>query len=194
VDVPAPRPGRFTPRLAFGVHQVADYALGVALFAAGLHLGGATQLLALSAGGALVLINLLTVSRLTLRPLLSRRAHHLADLVLVAALIAAAATLYRELHTSGVILGGGIALLLLWVERSTRYVPASATLSARATSGPVLTGSDVTAGRPAGATSSASRRRLTTRSARTAGTVVGVTRRVLRDRARRASTPPSSLG
>jgi hypothetical protein len=159
--------------------------------ALGLHLNGAGELLCIASGGALLLINLVTVGKLGLANLLSRRLHHVVDGVLIVALLVAAATRFSALRPPAALLAIGLAVLLFWFERSTRYDGSK--VPGAKPSPDSLVAPLGNAG-PAGAGPLVPRRGVihhVHRGARTAGLVVGVTRRVARDRpgARRGQDP-----
>lgn len=108
--------------VGFLAHSVAEYVLGAALVAVGLHLTGAPEAVLVGVGGVLVLLNLCTDAPLGVVSALGRRAHHAADLVLVGALLASPLAALETLHVVGVVVAELIGLLLLRIERSTRYV------------------------------------------------------------------------
>jgi hypothetical protein len=174
--------------VSFTAHQIAEYAVGAALLAVGLHLSAAGQLLSIAAGGALLLLNLVTAARLGTFKLISRFTHHIADLVLVGALLAVAVVRFGALRAPGAALAVGLALLLLWFERLTHYRDVNGKLaieSRRRESSPL-------AGSAGHVSATVSPTVLARRGARTAGLVVGITRRVVRERPR--SLPMSEQG
>ena len=181
--------GRWSRRVSFTAHQIAEYAVGAALLAVGLHLSAAGQLLSIAAGGALLLLNLVTAARLGTFKLISRFTHHIADLALGGcASCPAAVVRFGALRAPGAALAVGLALLLLWFERLTHYRDVNGKLaieSRRRESSPLAgsAGHVVRDGFAHGAGSA---------GARTAGLVVGITRRVVRERPR--SLPMSEQG
>jgi hypothetical protein len=114
----------------FGAHVLAEYALGVAAIATGLHLGGGARLALGGAGGLVVALNLVSGTPLGLARLVSRRQHHVADLLVVAALATSPAYAHRALGVAGMALAEATAAVLVALERRTRYsVPAAATVT-----------------------------------------------------------------
>jgi len=175
------RRGRRVPFLG---HQVAEYAVAVALVAVGFHLNGGAELTLVAAGIVLIVLNLFTIGPLGAVSWLNRRAHHGGDLVIVAALIVAPFFAYGTLHLWGIVLSECLAALILWVERATRYgepqrrsVSGPAAQVAAATEPGVIESAKITAGVLGPEAADAARR-----AARHAGFVAGVTRRVVRQR------------
>lgn len=109
-------------RVGFLGHQVAEYSVGAALVAVGLHLSGAVEVVLVAVGAVLVLLNLSSRGRLGAWRVVGRRAHHLVDLALVAALAFSPLTALQQLHVLGVVVAEVLAIGLLWIERTTRYV------------------------------------------------------------------------
>ncbi len=151
-------------RVGFLGHQLAEYTVGAALVAVGLHFGGAVELVLVAVGGVLLALNLCSRGRLGVWRVVSRRAHHVADLALVGVLVASPLTALQQLHVTGVVLAELLAAFLLWVERATRYAPgplpatgAAAPADAPATGGaPVAGGAPAPVGAPAGGARTAS--------------------------------------
>jgi hypothetical protein len=108
-------------RVRFALHEVAEYVVAAALVAVGFHVSGATQYLLVTVGGAMAVLGACTSGRLGAFDLLTPRAHHVGDLVLIGALALSPAVLYRPLHVAGIVLTELVALVLLRIERGTIY-------------------------------------------------------------------------
>lgn len=114
--------GRARRSVPFVYHEVAEYVVAAALLAVGIHVSGGTQLLLLTVGAAMFVLGALTSGRLGAVELISRRVHHLGDLVLAGLLALSPAVLYHHLHLAGSVAAEAVALVLLRIERSTRYI------------------------------------------------------------------------
>ena len=197
-------------RVPFLGHSVAEYVLAAALIASGVHASGAAELLLVVVGAALVVLNAATAGPLSAFRLLSRRAHHAGDLVVIAALVVSPLVELHRFHLLGLIAAEVVALVLLRIERTTRYadpprgarrgraVPARAVRAGPDGAGPepARPGERAAAGRPASGGSplegagalAASLAPVAGRAARTGahrlGVVAGVTRRVIREKLR----------
>ncbi len=145
-------------RVGFLGHQLAEYTVGAALVAVGLHFGGAVELVLVAVGGVLLALNLCSRGRLGVWRVVSRRAHHVADLALVGVLVASPLTALQQLHVTGVVLAELLAAFLLWVERATRYAPGPlpATGTAAPADAPARGGASSPVGVPAGGARTAS--------------------------------------
>ncbi|HVC26346.1 MAG TPA: hypothetical protein VND23_11375 [Acidimicrobiales bacterium] len=202
-------------QVPFVLHEVAEYVVAIALVAVGFHLSGSAQILLVTVGAVMLLLGALTSGRLGACHLLSRRAHHAGDLVLVTVLALSPVVAHRGLHLAGTVLAEAVALVLLRIERGTLYgdapsgpaaVPAgagagTAVATAPAEPAPASPGSTdraARAGAIAGATAAGAvvaaghlapvAGRAAKRGARGLGVVAGMTKRAARERsgARRA--------
>lgn len=111
--------------VSFLGHQAAEYALGVALVAAGVHLdtsGVAPEALLVATGCALVLLGVLTNGPLGAVSLVSRRAHRRLDLAIVVGLVLSPLFQIAQPSAVAIVLGEALALLLWRIERRTRYL------------------------------------------------------------------------
>lgn len=117
-------PFRSSRRVSFVLHEVAEYVVAAALVAVGTRASGATELLLVVAGAALLLVGVVTDGKLGALSWLSRRTHHVADLAIVVALALSPAAFFAELHLVGTAVAELVALVLLRVERGTLYVDA----------------------------------------------------------------------
>ncbi|MGB9111191.1 MAG: hypothetical protein WCF24_00505, partial [Acidimicrobiales bacterium] len=115
-NVPASR-----RRVQFLAHQLAEYVVAAALIAVGFHSSGGAEISLVTSGFLLAAVNLVTSSPLGLFGILSRRAHHAGDLVIAAALIALPIVFSSRLHAAGIAISEAIAVLIVWMERSTSY-------------------------------------------------------------------------
>ncbi len=181
-------------RVPFLGHQVAEYVIAIALIAVGFHLTGGAEIVMVAAGILLLLLNVVTKGRLGAVGLLSRRAHHLGDFVVAAVLIAGPVFEYGRLHVAGTALSEGIALLVLWIERSTLYTDRVRTPgleTPKDVPGPRREPSTFeTAGIVAGALRPEAGR-AARQAARRIGLVTGVTKRVVKQRRATSSDPES---
>jgi len=107
--------------VGFGLHQVVEYVLALVLFASVAHTSGATQLLCLALGGALVVLNALSPAPFGVLRRLSYRAHHGLDLLLAASCVVAVIVWHHDLGGSGLAFGLMCAVIVLGFERTTRY-------------------------------------------------------------------------
>ncbi|MCU1489600.1 MAG: hypothetical protein JWM85_1005, partial [Acidimicrobiaceae bacterium] len=121
IDPVAPRVRRRVPFLG---HTVAEYVIAAALIASGIHATGAAELVLVLSGAALVVLNVLTRGPLGAFRLLTRRAHHVGDLLVIAALVIAPLAAVHAVHLLGVLAAEVVALILLRIERTTRYIDA----------------------------------------------------------------------
>ena len=189
---PGAKRGRARRRVPFLGHQVAEYVVAIALIAVGFHLSGGAETALAAAGILLLVLNVVTVGRLSAVGLLSRRAHHIGDFVVAAVLIVVPIFEYSRLHVAGVALAEGVAILVLWIERSTLYI--DKIRSPRPGKDPErksvsrVPSTFETAGIVAGALAPEAGR-AARRAARRIGVVTGVTKRVVRQR-RAASSDP----
>jgi len=168
--------------------------VAIALIAVGFHLTGGAEIALAAAGILLLVLNVVTVGRLSAVGLLGRRAHHVGDFVVAAVLIVAPAFEYARLHVAGVTLAEGVALLVLWIERSTLYgekvrAPSPVT-EAKVKPASPHPGAFETAGIVAGVLAPEAGR-AARQAARRIGVVTGVTKRVVKARRARSSGPAS---
>jgi hypothetical protein len=178
-------------RVPFLGHQIAEYVVAIALIAVGFHLAGGAEIALAAAGILLLLLNVVTVGRVSAVGLLSRRAHHVGDFVVAAVLIVAPVFEYARLHVAGVALSEGVALLVLWIERSTLYgekVRVPTPTEANVKPAGRHPGAFETAGIVAGVLVPEAGR-ATRQAARRIGVVTGVTKRVVKARRARSSDP-----
>lgn len=168
-------------RVPFLAHQVAEYVVAIALIAVGFHASGGAEISLVTSGFLLAALNLITSGPLGAFGVLSRRAHHVGDLVLAAALIALPIVFFSHLHAVGIAISEAVAALIVWMERSTSY--AAAPPRQRGQRGPEAS-SRPSAAQAAGAAAAAlspEAAKAAKVAARRIGLVAGVTRRVLRE-------------
>lgn len=186
------RSGPARRRVPFLGHQIVEYVVAIALIAVGFHLTGGAEIALVAAGILLLLLNVVTVGRLSAVGLLSRRAHHVGDFVVAAVLIVVPVFEYSRVHVTGVALSEGVALLVLWIERSTLYVdrvrPPRPATDGGDKPAPRVPSTFETAGIVAGALVPEAGR-AACQAARRIGVVTGVTKRVVKQR-RAASSDP----
>jgi hypothetical protein len=175
-------------RVGFLAHQVAEYVVSVALIAVGLHLAGSVELLMTTSGAALIVLNLLTKSRLGAVGLLRRGVHHLLDLALAAGLLAAVVLAHHSLHAEGIAIGAGEATLLVWFERATVYRATPRAPSVRTTTDAIVApelaadlGRVAARGAQAAADLAPRAASAAQRGARTLGIVAGLSKRAIRE-------------
>lgn len=208
-------------RVPFLGHTVAEYVVAAALIAVGLHTTGAAAVVLVASGAALAVLNACTRGPLGAIRLLGRRAHHAGDLLIIAVLALSPLLALRDLHLAGVIVAEVVALVLLRIEHTTRYLdpvpvrPSPAAPSAAAPpsaaaqpsaapsvppaapAAPATPAAAATAAAAQSVGAAAARvtgggRRVALSSARRLGLVAGVTRRVLREQ--RAAARPEPPG
>jgi hypothetical protein len=164
-------------RVPFLAHQIAEYVVAVTLIVVGFHSGGGAEISLVTSGALLAALNLISSGPLGLFDVLGRRAHHAGDLVIAAALIALPIVFASRLHIAGIAISEAVAVLIIWMERSTSYV---ATLKKAGAARPSSSGA-----RAAGAATAAlspEAAKAAKVAARRIGLVAGVTRRVVRER------------
>lgn len=108
-------------RVSFVMHEVAEYIVAAALVAVGFHVSGAAQLLLVAVGAVMLVLGACSTGRLGAFDLLSRRAHHAGDGILIVVLALSPIVLHAELHLAGIVLAELVALVLLRIERGTIY-------------------------------------------------------------------------
>jgi hypothetical protein len=169
-------------RVPFLAHQIAEYVVAIALIAVGFHESGGAEVSLLVPGFLLAALNLLTASPLGAFRLLSRRAHHLGDLSIAAALIALPIVFSSRLHAAGIAISEVVAALIIWMERATIYSP-------KPSRQPEQTETEAQTAPPAARVAGAAAAALPTEAGKAAkvaahriGLVAGVTRRVVRER------------
>ncbi|MDA8296034.1 MAG: hypothetical protein M0004_05500 [Actinomycetota bacterium] len=108
-------------RVAFFGHTVAEYVIAAALVVSGFHANGPIADELIAAGVLLVVLNAVTRGPLGALRLLSRRAHHVADGVVILALALGPLAELGHLHVLGLLVSEVVALVLLRIERTTRY-------------------------------------------------------------------------
>jgi hypothetical protein len=171
---PAPRGRR---RVSFWSHELVEYAVGLALIAVGLQLSRGLLKEYVVLGACLIVLNLFTKGRLGVVKYFGRHLHHVGDYLLIG--FAAASPFFGFVrHDLGAIFAvEAVALLLAFVEQSTRYrdPPASQRKIRVARVVPSPSEGPKTPGK--GSFGPASRF-----VARRAGVVAGVTKRVIRNR------------
>lgn len=181
-------------RVGFLGHALAEYVLGAALVAVGIHVTGAVQGFLLGVGSLLVVLNACTDGPLGAVSLVGRRGHHAADLLLVGLLLVSPLTALGQLHVVGVVVAVAVALVLLRMERTTRYAKApvlAASPEARLPGVAGRAGAIAGAALPGGGGRAG---RVARQGARNLGVAVGVTRRVARQRNARRSPPAGERG
>ncbi|MDA8291234.1 MAG: hypothetical protein M0Z33_06080, partial [Actinomycetota bacterium] len=125
-------------QVSFVLHELGEYLVAIALVVVGFHVSGSAEALLVAVGIAMLLLGALTSGRLGAYHLLSRRAHHVGDLVLAAAVALSPLLAYRSLHVVGTVLAEALALVLLRIERATAYSPAAATRVASPSGAPAI--------------------------------------------------------
>jgi hypothetical protein len=167
-------------RVPFFGHQIAEYVVAIALIAVGFHLSGGAEASLLTAGFLLAVLNIVTKGPLGAFPWLSRAAHHAGDVVVAALLAVAPVFAHRYLHVWGIVLSEAVAVLIVWMERATRYTaPPVAKAGDEGAPTPSEPGVVESAGIVAGMLGPGAARASRV-AARRAGLVAGVTRRVIR--------------
>jgi hypothetical protein len=173
-------------RVPFLAHQVAEYVVAIALLAVGFHESGGAEISLVVPGFVIAALNLATSGPLGAFSLFSRRAHHLGDLLIAAALIALPIVFSSRLHAAGIAISEAIAVLIIWMERSTMYAPTPSRRRAQ----PAET-SSASLAEAAGAAAAAlppEAAKAAKAAAHRIGFVAGVTRRVVRERRDAAKT------
>ncbi len=108
---------------SFGAHQVAEYALAVALVVVGLHVTGRTELVLTASGGALVLLSIVSKGSLAAWKVIPRRVHLALDLVL-AACFAFSPLLYLPGYpVIPIVISEAAAVVLVRMSLTTEIVP-----------------------------------------------------------------------
>lgn len=108
-------------KVGFLGHQLVEYVLGAALIATGVRVVGTATVLLIGIGFVVVVLAALTDGPLGATHLLSRRVHHVLDLVVAGALMLSPLLSLR--HPNGVAIGVAeiVAVLLIRIERGTDY-------------------------------------------------------------------------
>lgn len=177
-------------RVPFLWHALAEYVLGAALVLVGVHVTGAPEAVLVGVGAFLILLNLCTEGPLGALRVLRPRAHHLADLTAAVALVASPLVALGELHVTGVLAAEVVGLVLLRIERTTRYgVPPPAAVADPAVRGSSTAvaafGAVPRTGPAPSLPPSVVAARAVRQGARSLGIAVGVSRRIARERAAR---------
>jgi hypothetical protein len=174
-------------RVAFRAHQVAEYVVALALIAVGFHSSGGAEISLVTSGFLLAAVNLITSGPLGAFGVLSRRAHHLGDLVIAAALIVLPIVFSSHLHAAGIAISEAVAVLIVWMERSTSYAVTPPGGRRRADGeGASPAPSAAQAAGAAAAALPPEAARVAKIAAHRIGLVAGVTRRVVRERRKEA--------
>lgn len=111
-------------RVPFLGHEVAEYAIGAMLIAVGIHLSGSgatTQAVFIVTGAALVALGALTAAPLGVVRIVSRSLHHAGDAVVIAGLVLSPLASIAHPSVLAIVCAESIALVLLRMERWTRY-------------------------------------------------------------------------
>jgi hypothetical protein len=118
-------PGGSSRRQAsFGAHQVAEYALAMALVVVGLHVNGRTELVLVVSGGLLALLSIVSKGSLAAWKIIPKRLHLALDLVL-AACFALSPVLYLPSYpVIPIVIGEAVAVVLVRMSLTTEIVPA----------------------------------------------------------------------
>lgn len=127
-------------RVAFFGHTVAEYVIAAALVVSGFHANGSIADELIAAGALLGMLNALTRGPLGALRLLSRRAHHVADGVVILALALAPLAELGHLHVLGLLVSEVLALVLVRIERTTCYAEPSPHTAPLHLSGAALAG------------------------------------------------------
>jgi ABC-type xylose transport system permease subunit len=162
-------------QVAFVGHQLVEYGLAIALLIVAAEQRGSVGLVLAVVGGLLGALALTTKSRLGVFRFLPLPVHHALDVVLALLCASSPAWALGVLHLPGSIAAEIMAALLLWMERLTSYRdrPRRPPAPARAATGTSLVGNGTVT------------HQVIHRSARQLGTATGVTRRLMRERAKR---------
>ena len=108
---------------SFLAHQVAEYALAVALVVVGLHMTGRTELVLVASGGVLVLLSVMSKGSLAAWKLIPRRVHLVIDLVL-AVCFAISPVLYLPGYPAiPIVITEAVAVVLVRMSLTTEIVP-----------------------------------------------------------------------
>ncbi len=169
-------------RVLFLAHQVAEYVVALALIVVGFHSSGGAEISLVTSGFLLAAVNLITSGPLGVFGVLSRGAHHVGDLVIAGALIVLPIVFASRLHVAGIVVSEAVAVLIVWMERSTSY--AATPRSRQRLGGGEGANPSRSAARSAGAATAAlppEAARVAKVAARRIGLVAGVTRRVVRE-------------
>jgi hypothetical protein len=118
----SPRGAATRRRVGFLGHQLVEYVLGAALVAAGVRLVGSATILLVGLGVALMLLAALTDGPLGATHLISRRVHHVLDIVVAALLVISPLASLRHPNVTSIAIAELVALLLIRIERGTSYV------------------------------------------------------------------------
>jgi hypothetical protein len=194
---------------SFGAHQVAEYALAMALVVVGLHVNGRTELVLVVSGGLLALLSIVSKGSLAAWKIIPRRLHLAFDLVL-AACFALSPVLYLPSYpVIPIVIGEAVAVVLVRMSLTTEIVPAPrpdrGAARARAAAGRPSSGASSTAAASAGrlfgsAVSRARDSRAPLNAARGLGRATGHARRLGRaaagakpapDATRSVAVPPA---
>ena len=107
----------------FLAHQVAEYALAVALVVVGLHMTGRTELVLVASGGVLVLLSVMSKGSLAAWKIIPRRVHLVIDLVL-AVCFALSPVLYLPGYPAiPIVISEAVAVVLVRMSLATEIVP-----------------------------------------------------------------------
>ncbi len=110
-------------QVAFGGHQLAEYALAAALVVVAVHLNGRPELVLLLAGamiGALVLVSNGPLAAVRIVP---RRLHLYLDLVLAAGFALSPLLYVHDLQVIPIVLSEAVAVVLVRMSLTTEIVP-----------------------------------------------------------------------
>ena len=106
----------------FLAHQIAEYALAVALVVVGLHMSGRDELVLVGSGGVLVLLSVTSQGSLAAWKVIPRRLHLVIDLVL-AACFALSPLLYLPGYPAiPIVISEAVAVVLVRMSRTTELV------------------------------------------------------------------------
>jgi hypothetical protein len=110
-------------RVAFGGHQLAEYALAAALAAVGLHLSGRSELVLLLAGGVLAFSAIISQGPLAAWRVVPRRLHLYLDLP-IAACLALSPLLYLPSYPLiPIVISEAVVVVLVRMSLTTEFVP-----------------------------------------------------------------------
>ena len=187
----APRPRR---RAHFVSHEIAEYAIAAAVIAAGAHASGGLSHEFLVAGCLLGALNLSSKAPLGLFKVIGRHAHHAGDILIAVFLAASPFFGFVKGDIVSILCSEALAVLLIAIEQSTRYVDKKVVPTAVTETNLVDTPGASGSQNPMLASFGPIASRTVRTSARHLGILTGISRRTIRARkAQRSeqSTPSS---
>jgi hypothetical protein len=107
---------------SFGAHQVAEYALAVALVVVGLHMTGRTELVLVAQSGVLVLLSIVRKGSLAAWKIIPRRVHLVIDLVLAACFALSPVLYLPGFPVIPIVISEAVAVVLVRMSLTTEIV------------------------------------------------------------------------